>query len=625
MQYKFFGKDFTLSGQTFSYAFWLLIAAAFVIGIFRELVVSQLPYVDVDWKVEAPVAENARVIPVDEIETWDAKKRATPAGRDPVSSVLKGIGQPGAVMTPHLQLPIPLAMGQCRFYLGADTSRVYCSGAVDFPVHWSNRTYATGGIFLDLSESLENTFPLQPLDTLNRLSTSGTFTFGPGPRIAGYEQLSSNRFRHVVGELIDPVKQRSSISYARNSDWLSFPSKFPPPHPDPNGPWSVYEDESLYPWLGTDLLNSLPPGRFTSAALTHVIDFEDFPFEWKRRPAAHEYEWVVPETAWKISALKVVESYTNYQAGVVVASLLSSRGQPVLALFACHDGRLLAIRAFSFGDVGSTARKFIRVGFSPDGWMFAAFDNRGELYFFHTKTLELLRHYREVDGRPSSSRKVRMAFNSRGDKFIAPVRNSGDLAEVDIINDRVIGLDCPDPVSAYAYATSYDSIDTLMTVSAVSGRVIKYRLDNGTADREEKYLLAGLHPDTKLNFSKAGNYLLGTISEATAGIRPPEGKTAKETISRLMVWDLSTSHYLDPVPATSGSWQLSNGKLVDGDFVKLDRRTDGFHVLVNAPQGLIEIPSSYLTTKAIDRALLLSSVVRPPAFLNHSASDVGGE
>lgn len=624
MKSKFFGNDFSLTGQTLVHGFWLFIATGFVVGVLRAFFEPILPYVDVDWKVQAVTP--APVEPphsVNDLSTWTGSVQPPQATPDPVADWFRSTTEPGAVLMPKLQLPLTPELAFSQFFMGRDLSSCVCSGEAEFRVQWANRAYTTKGMFLDLSQPLENLKILRPLDTLDRIYNGGFFEDGPAPRIAGYEQLAGNNFRFVVGELVDPISKLASLSYGRNTDWLSFPSKFAPAQANPNSPWSIYQDESIYPWLGADLIANCSAGSLTACALTHAIDFDEFPLQWQELLPTTAHQWVGEETAWKLSSAQVMETFTNYQAGLVVTALASRTGNARLLLFSAHDKRLLAINPFPLGKDGKSDRHFTRLQFSPNGWVFAGYDNYGELYFYHTKTLQLLRHYDQVDGRSSRIKTVRLAFNARGNRFIAPARKSGDLIEIDFVENRLLRLKAPDPVSAFAYATSYDDVDTLVTVSAVGGRIIKYRLDRGTAAREEKFLLAGLYPKSMyLNFSAAGTHLLGTASEASVdGLTPPRGKSIGTTQSRLLVWDLTRTEHLDPVPSTNGPWPLSSGSMVRGEFIKLARRSDGWHVLVRDPQhGIVDIPSRAISRQTLDQALVLSSVVRSPIAFNGGQS-----
>lgn len=614
MKIRTFGKDWSLSWNSLGRLFWMFLFAGLAVGTLRALLEPQLKYVDVDWRVEPELPSHLSTgIPLGNLKGWDDHRQPQQLTGDPLGRMLKRAFEPGQVLLPKIISPISQPLAFSRFYVGKDLETCFCSGESWYKVHWSNRAYSCRGLFVDLTEPLSQLELLKPLETLNRLQQRGYFQSGPGPAVAGYEQLSSGSFRFAVGELTNPVSRFSTLSYARNTDWLSFPSKFAPTTANANGPWAIYQDEQVYPWLGVDYAANVPVGSITASALTHQIDTDQFPIAWREPLSAKEYEWLAGETAWRFARRALVESYTNYQHGLVAAAFQLPNDQSVLLLYSAHSGKVLAINRVPFGAGTTTGLSINRLQFSPDGWLLAAYDNAGELYFFHTKTLQLFRHYPQVDGRDSRAKTVRMAFNSRGDRFIAPAKD-GDLIEVNFLEHRIQRLGCQHPVNAFAYATSYDEVDTLMTVSTKSGLMTKYRLDNGTAAREAKLLLAGLYPQaTFLNFSEDGSYLLGTVTEASIDpITPPLGKSMAETESRLLVWELSMPQHPDRVPPTAGPWRLANGKLVHGEFVRLDRRADGWHVLVHSSRlGLIDISSREISRGSLDQALVMSSVVRP--------------
>lgn len=615
MNARIFGKDWSLSWHSLGSLFWWLLFAGLAVGVLRALIEPQLKYVDIDWKVEPDLPTTlSTVAPSGNTNFRDDPIQRLPATTDPVTQLIRRATDPGGVLLPKLMLPIAQELAFSRFYIGNDLETCFCSGESWHQVHWSNRAYRCGGLFVDLTEPLSQLEPLKPLDTLNRLQQRGDFQSGPGPAVAGYEQLSSGGFRFAVGQLTDPVNRVSTLSYARNADWLSFPSKFAPTPANATGPWAIYQDEQVYPWLGVDYATNFPAGSLTATALTHQIDTDQFPIAWQGPLSTKEYEWLAGDTAWQLARKALVESYTNYQHGLVVAAFQLPSDQSVLLLYSAHSGKVLAVNPLPLGGRNTKGVGIERLQFSPNGWWLAAYDNAGELYFFDTKTLQLLRHYPQTDGRDSRQKTVRMAFNSRGDRFIAPGRD-GDLLEVSFLENRLQRLGCTLPVNAFAYATSYDDVDTLMTVSTKSGLITKYRLDQGTAAREAKFLLAGLYPQaTFLNFSETGSLLCGVVSEATAAWHEaPVGKLIHETESRLLVWDFSLAGSLGPVPRSPQSWPLRGGGLVGGNFVQLVTASDGFHVLINNPQqGLVDIPATELASEALDRAILLSSVVRAP-------------
>ncbi|QEG36155.1 hypothetical protein [Bythopirellula goksoeyrii] len=613
MKVQLFGKDWSLSWRSLGTVFWLFVFTGLIAGTLRALIEPHLRYVDLDWRLEPNLPRDTSTIsPLENLAAGEEPIQSPTQTADPLTQLIQGATGPGQVVLPKI-IPLAQELAFCRFYLGRDFTTCFCSGEPWFQVEWEDRAYRCRGQFVDLTQPLGEFTHLKPLDIRRSLQASGSFQGGPAPGVAGYEQLSEGSFRYAVGEITNPVSGLSTLSYARKGDWLSFPSKFAAPAENSHGPWSMYQSAQRFPWIGIDYAANLKEGTLTAVALTHEIDTQQFPLAWQGPPSATTSEWLAGDAAGRLAPEGFVASYTNYQHGLVAAAFQLPQDRCVLLLYSAHAGNVLAVNPLPFGAQATAGRSLSRLQFSPNGWLLAAYDQAGELYFFHTKTLKLLRHYPQTDGRENRHKTVRLAFNSRGDRLIAPSKG-GDLIEVDFFANRLQRLGCKFPVSAFAYATSYDQVDTLMTVSAESGWLVKYRLDQGTAAREAKFLLAGLYPKARyLNFSEDGSQLCGIVSEATgAWHEPPTGKPLRETESRLLVWDFSGPDWLDPVPRSPQFWPLQNGGFVSGNFVQLVTAADGFHVWVNHPvRGLIDIPSREISRDTLNQAILLSSVVRP--------------
>ena len=363
----------------------------------------------------------------------------------------------------------------------------------------------------------------------------------------------------------------------------------------------------LFPWLGVDLVAS-PGLQVTACALAERFSKTDFPLQRFDALSSKAVEWLAGNTVWTLPRHQAEESFTNFDASLVAAAVADKGGRLALCLFAGHSGQLLRLNPQPLGN--QSAESITRLGFSPNGGLLAAYTSTGDLCFYQTNDLRLVRRYEQIDAR-CRDREValRMAWNYTGDKFLAYHR--GDLVVVDLLKDSLLRVGVPSPVAAYAYTYSYDSVDTAVAVCRNS-HLYTFRLDGITAAREAKYQLAGFYPQaTFANFSSDGHYLTAIATEAEAGWNsPPVGKQSRETHSRLLVWKIGTWRMLDPVKPRTTSWRLTGGRQIQGRFLRLDRRADGWHLVLRVDNRQVEVPSRELHDESIDTALLESSFTR---------------